>query len=621
VTRITIPALTVLLAVGCTPGGEAPPRVTGPAPPPDVILITLDTFRADRAGCMGHPGGLTPVLDRVLRDGLLARTAFASAPLTAISHASLLSGLTPADHGVRDNATFPFPDSIPTLPEILARHDFRTAAVIAGFPLSSQFGFARGFDFFDEDLAPASGGSTYYAERPAGDVVAAALDLARKIPREDRLFLWAHFFDPHFPREPMPALAGFPAEDPYDLEIRGLDLELGRFLAAFSRLRERRPVLAIASDHGEALGGHGEMSHGVLLYQETMHALFGFHAPAGTPEGDRITRGIRKETARFEDLVPTLCDILSIPPPDGGAGHSLLNPEEPGRWAIGETYYPMFHYRWSPLLSARNERWTYVRAPVPELYDRRLDPGETRNLAAEYPEVVQEAESVLRAAESEPAFPGQTPQDDETREKLMALGYISGATGGEIRRNMNPAEMIGSVNALFRGITLYSKGRPDAALPYFRKAYQSDPGNVSAVYQLANCLRSVGETSVAISYYHMALRIDPRVGEAWAHLAFLSIEAGNADEAFRLIAEGLLHAPKSFALLMAAGDLHDEVGKPGEAEEYYRRVQSVEPDRPEPWEALARIAARQGRPADAATAWEEARKRNPALSRTLPERH
>jgi len=602
--RLAIPLALAFAGCATDDGGVR----TGP---PDVLLVTLDTFRADRAGCQGHPGGLTPVLDRVFRRALHARTAYAPAPITAPSHASLLTGLEPPSHGVRDNASYSLSGDATTMAGWLAARGFRTGGFVASFPLVRQFGFANGFDHFDDDLGSAAA-FTYYAERPAAAVVDAALAWIGELPAGERWFVWTHFFDPHHPRAVPKPLREFPAADDYDREVRGLDLEIGRLLRDLERMHGRLPVVAVASDHGEALGAHGESSHGLLLYEDTIRALLGVAGPGVAPS-------LRGGIARHVDLVPTLADVLGLDPPPGIEGRSLLQSDEPDAGAYAEAYTPAFKYSWSPLLSWRDERWTYVEGPDPELYDRWSDPGETRNVRDEHPDVAARlAREIARLAAEPP--PPENLLDEEAIAKLRALGYLGGGDALAFDRGKDPKKLIGSATAAFRGIALLmNEGRPREALAYLQRAYQIDPGNTVAVHYLAACLAQLGDATSAMSYYRRAIELNPRSAESWAHLAVLEFEHGRRSEAFALLDEGLTANPRSFAILMTAGELRRDVGELAAADSLWLRAASVEPQRPEPWVHLAELAERRGDDRTASKHWAAALERDPTHA-TIPAR-
>lgn len=587
--RATLAVALLLLVAGCGRREREAATPSGvPKSAPDLVLITLDTFRADRAGCYGHSGGLTPAIDRALRNGLLARSAYAPAPLTAVSHATILTGLQPCRHGVRENGSFKLADSVTTLATHLTSRGFRTAAFIAAFPLDKRFGFGQGFATFDQDLVPQDddGTGTYYAERPAREVVDRALAWENALSPGDRVFLWAHFFDPHHPRHPLPQLRRLPVADGYEREIRGMDLQIGRLFRGIEAAG-RDPLVVIVSDHGEGLGDHREPSHGVLLHESTMRGLFGAAAPRESRVAERL-RGIRDPVMSYVDIAPTLLDALDVEPLPGVDGVSLLA-ETASSGAYGETYSPMLHYRWSPLHCWRDDRWAYLEGPNPELYDRVSDPGETRNIIRAHPEIADELSAKIAAVSCPPSSPASEALDEEARSKLQALGYVATTTVGYDPKK-DPAQLMDVVNGLFHGITLLSEGRPRAALPALQSAYRGDADNAFTVFYLARCLREVGDEATAMTYYRRAVELNPRLSEAWAHLAVMRFDGGQKEMAFTILEDGLRVNPDAFALLMTAGDLSRDVGKLDEAKNRYEHAAEVAPTRVEPWAALVVLA-------------------------------
>lgn len=617
VTRFFLLAAAVIAATGfegCSPGdrrggGDA----SGPAGGLDVLLLTLDTFRADRAGCMGHPGGLTPALDRIARRGLLARAAFAPAPLTAVSHASVLTGLDPPNHGVRENWFFRLPDTVPTLATRLRATGYRTGGFIAGFPLQRRFGFSQGFDHFDDRLGSDDESAAGAVERPGELVVESALAWVRGLEGADRWFLWAHFFDPHYPWEARPPLRRHPARDDYDREILWTDLQVHRLLRGLQGTDPRLPLIALTTDHGEGLGGHGELTHGVLLYQEMTQSVFCIAAPAGTDEAHRLGSGIRRKITRLTDIAPTLLDLLGFEPGDSFDGLSILRATKEPPSAYAETYYPEFHFDWSPLHSLRTERWSYIEAPEPELFDRQHDPGETRNVLNENPEIAEELSHRLAALAVPPDERDGDDVDEEVREQLMALGYVAGSASPEPSggRGKDPKKLVSTANAIFRGITSMAEGDSRGALQHLQRAHQTDPENKTVLYQLANCYRNLGRFAMALSYYRRTIEVNPQAAEAYVDLASLELGRGRKQEAFEVLRDGLVHCPRNVGLLVSAGDFHREAGRLDEARERYEAAREIDPYDAEPWIGLAELAEREGRQQAAEKAWTEARRISP----------
>jgi arylsulfatase A-like enzyme/Tfp pilus assembly protein PilF len=611
--------IVAMALAACSPGDD---RGSGDeaAAIPDVLLITLDTFRADRAGCMGHPGRLTPALDRIARRGVLARNAFAPAPLTAVSHASILTGLRPPAHGVRENWFFRLPDTVPTLATRLQAAGYRTGGFIAGFPLKRRFGFAQGFDTFDDRLG-ASEATADAVERPGELVVRSALSWVRSLAPRSRWFMWAHFFDPHYPWDPHPPLDRHPAGNDYDREIVWTDLQVRRLLRGLEAADDGPLLIALATDHGEGLGGHGELTHGVLLYQEMTRAIFCIAAPAGNEEERALGSGIRGQVTRLTDIAPTLLALLGLEAEDSFDGCSILQEAEQPLYAYAETYYPEFHFDWSPLHSLRTSRWSYIESPEPELFDLRLDPGETRNVLAENPQVAAEFACRLAALTVPPRERAGDEVGEQVREQLMSLGYVAGSVSPEPggARGKDPKKLVSTANAIFRGITSRAQGDLPAALQHLQRAYRADPENKTVLYQLANCHRDMGQLAMAHSYYRRAIQVNPQAAEAYMELAALERGRGRTEEAFDVLDEGLEHCPHNVGLLVSAGDLHREVGLLAEAREHYEAARDVDPHDAEPWIGLAELAEQEGREQAAEDAWREVARIAPHDSR-LPER-
>lgn len=594
----------ITLASGCA--RDNPPPLPTPEGPPDVLLVTIDTLRADHAGCLGDPRGLTPMIDRIARGGRLALDAVAPAPLTAVSHSTLLTGLDPPSHGVRENSLFPLGADLPTLATLLGENGFTTGAFVSAMPLAARFGFDSGFEHYDDEFGADPGWLTY-AERPAHATVDAALAWLATVPTDERWFLWAHFFDPHQPRQPRPELKHMPDTDEYDQEVRETDRQLERLLHGLQvKGGGRDPVIAMVSDHGEGQGGHGEYTHGLLLYQETMQGLFAISAPRGTGERARLGEGPFERIVRYTDLVPTLFDVLGLPLSDRVDGHSLLAPADSGGGAYSETYYPAIHYGWSPLLSWRSPRWTYVEGPDPELYDRVADPGETHNVIASHGDVAARLAQRIDALRVDPKPESSTPLTGETRAQLQSLGYLSAASSFSYDSKKDPKKLVGAANALFRGMTFLAQGNTQAAHSSFQHAYRIDPDNVTTVVYLASTFRSLGDIPTAMGYYQRAIELSPRASVAYAHLAILELERGNRDEAFSLLQRGLSYVPDDFVLLMTSGDLFREDGRLDEARSMYERAIQVEAERPEPWAGLARTAVARGDVPEGESLWKKA---------------
>lgn len=414
-------ALLLLLASVCV--------ACQPALPERVVLVSIDTLRADHVGAYGAAKASTPTLDRVASEGTRFVTAISPAPLTLPSHTSLLSALDPPRHGVRDNSLFHVPLDVPLLQERMREAGFATAAFVGALVLDASTGISRGFDVYDDRMqAPDTGLETGFPERPADAVVDAALAWLAGAPA--RFFLFVHLYDPHAAYRPPSRFQRAVPGDPYAGEIAFADAETGRLLEEIRRRwPDGRTLVVITSDHGESLGEHGEPTHAYSIYDATQRVPLLLAGP-GVPKGRVVA-----DLARTVDVAPTLlalahaAPLAAAPMLDGRDLAPLLGEGEKGaRVAYVETLATQMSFGWSPLLGLRTATHKWIRAPRPELYDLRADPGETRNLAAT--EIVRaqllDAELGRRLASARPVTFTDGPTVGESA-KLAALGYLPSA--------------------------------------------------------------------------------------------------------------------------------------------------------------------------------------------------
>ena len=341
------------------------------------MLVTIDTLRADRLGSYGNLGLPTPNLDRLAAEGTMAPDAMVHVPLTRPSHFSLFSGLLPSQHGIRDNVAPGRGPETPLLAEVLQTAGFRTAAFVSSIVLASHTGLDRGFDTYSDKIERKAGESFFASKlQKRGDETVQEAVSWLESNREARLFAWIHLYDPHEPYDPPEPYASRYAERPYEGEVAWTDELVGRIDAALTRLELRdQTLLCVTSDHGEGMGEHREATHGFFIYQSTLAVPLFFRGPGVMP-GGRLP-----VTVRTIDLLPTLLELVGVPPPAAATfpGQSLVAalqgqepPPEPLTYA--ETLEPRLHYGWSDLRSVREGRWKYIQAPRPELYDLENDP-------------------------------------------------------------------------------------------------------------------------------------------------------------------------------------------------------------------------------------------------------
>ena len=448
---VLVIALAALALPGCMPEQRGPARV---------VVVTIDTLRADHVGSYGSERARTPVLDGLAREGVRFDAAFSPVPLTLPAHATLLTGLDPDLHGVRHNAVFTLAPGIPSLPERLRAAGFGTAAFVGAFVLDRRFGLARGFDVYDDAMGGRRSGRAVvgFAERRADAVVDAFLGWLETAP--DRFFAWVHVYDPHADYDPPAGFSlGF-AGRPYDGEIAFVDSQLGRLFEALDARFDREDTLVVVtSDHGESLGEHGEPTHSYSLYAATQRIPMIWRGP-----GFRGGRTL-DDVVRLADVAPTILAALGQEPFPASSGRDLaplLRGDAPPARAYAETLATHLDYAWSALFSVRDTRWSYIRAPEPELYDLAADPREQRNLAAERPEVARELDAWLaeRIANARP-LGAAAELSAEERARLQALGYVAGA-GESADADLggpDPKQRVGVLVALERAEALGGRGR------------------------------------------------------------------------------------------------------------------------------------------------------------------
>ena len=432
--------LAVLPALGLAVAGCSRPVDPGDL---SVIVVTLDTTRADRIGAYGGDTVPTPVLDRLADQGVLFREAVSQVPLTLPSHSTMFTGRYPASHGVRHNGLFRLPESELTLAEIFKAAGFRTAGFIGAYVLNQGYGIAQGFDTYEDMESNVSSRKGEKAEFTADQVNAKVFSWLDTVDPGDRMFLWVHYYDPHSPYSPPEKPGRTLHGSGYDREISYIDACLGDLVRRLEQDgRLDKAVLVVAGDHGEGLGEHREQTHGIFLYQGTVRVPFILRAPGLLPHGRQVDGPVE-----LVDLAPTVLELMNLDIPPPMQGRSLVQAIKDGksgyRDAFSETLMPRLEFGWKELRMARDGRFKYIEAPRPELYDLRNDPGETENLADLQPERMAEMAALLQ--EHEQVTAGETSTEEaghsltpEEEEKLRSLGYLggdffkSGVAGGDL---------------------------------------------------------------------------------------------------------------------------------------------------------------------------------------------
>lgn len=566
--------------------GEGARAETSARKPAAILLVTIDTLRADRLPPASGAGSRSmPRLEGIAAQGTLFTRAYSQTPLTVPSHTTLLTGLDPRHHGVRDNLGYTLPASIPTLATLLRARGFGCAAFIGGYPLAGRADLARGFERYEDRMTRASGGkSGPPTERRAMEVVEAAASWLASLPEGARFFVWVHLYDPHDPYEAPPGWAKA-GEAPYDAEVRYADAALGRLIdEGRSRGWLDRSIVVVAGDHGEMLGERGEATHGIFLYESALRVPLVIVAPGGKA-GSVVER-----PTHLADVAPTILDLLSVSALPRSDGDSLAEtvrssaPPRPAKAFYVESIHARRRYGWSPLFAVVDWPMKYIQAPDPELYDLRDDPNERKNVAS------GRAGTKLRAAldllRSESMIAGTEEMDAERLGALSSLGYAgasaarSGEGALEDRVRADPKSRIAALPLLLLGLEKLASGDAPAARDALDKALKIDTDSVLALHNRGIVAMTLGKVKQAASWFQGAAESDPFSDNVLNDLGLALSRLGRsreAETAYRRalrVNPGFLPARFNLALLLYRRGHSDE------AREELQRVKKADPDFP-----------------------------------------
>jgi choline-sulfatase len=643
-----------LLCVLCLIGSGI--ASTAKLPPPNVILITLDTMRTDRMGFLGSQRGLTPSLDTLARQSVVFTHAYSQVPLTTASHATILTGTYPQFHQVNDFGV-PLAADVPFAPDIFRARGYHTAAFIGSLVLDptarSAPGFDRGFDTFDAGFHRRRPGESRYQsiERRGGEVVAHALAWLAQHPRGP-FFVWVHLYDAHDPYDsPEPYKSRY-ASAPYDGEIAYADSAVGKLL---SQLRVRGlydgALIAVMADHGEALGEHGEATHGIFLYDETIHVPLLFKLPGERSAGRRIDSRVE-----LVDVLPTILQGTGVPIPEEVQGKSLLavlKPPSPkpgtnkdpvtpvDRAAYAESDYPHRTFGWSATRSLRTGKYLFIEAPRRELYDQTVDPKATHNLSSTSTAVTETLSGQVEAFRQKTSSSKEAPKantDPELQEKLSALGYVASdnsaspmpgikETGAdpkdkvEVVNLLHGAEMLKEelhfqeavplleqviakepnlpIAYLQLGTALTSLRNYEEAVPVLRKAVELRPDLTVPRYQLGSALFEVGDFAGAAVELEAAVARLPDWAEARFLLATTYARLDRMPDAITEYQKVIEARPNHYGAHLLLGRALALTGSPKEALPNLTKAATLQPNSPEPHLFLADAYTQLGQEADA----------------------
>jgi len=647
---VLIPVIALLLAV---PACDSPGR--GPAPGAaataaldretrDLVLVTADTLRHDATGFSGAGRVETPLLDRLAGSGAVFDSARAHAVVTLPSHTSILTGRFPYEHGVHDNAGFVLGPGLETLAEILGREGYATAAFVSALPLDRRYGLNRGFDVYDDEYEGYGDGLLQLPERPGSETVARALAWWN-VHAGQRRFLWVHLFTPHYPYAPDEPFASRYADAPYFGDVAMMDAELRPLLEPLLEMTEEAPLVVFTSDHGEALGEHGEETHGTFAYDATLKIPLFFWAPGIVPAGRH------PEHVWHVDILPTVLDLLGLDRPEGLPGSLLFADGGETPEGYFEALSPYFNRGWAPLTGRMAGDRKAIRLPLAELYDLGNDPGEQRNLAGGQPAAVDELLAGLPPLSE--VLAERADVDAETLARLRSLGYVAGNPSLDPQAATDPARdpknLIELERLLDAAMTHYRQGDTERGVAILREVLEAQPDMPLAHARLAGILVDTGRSDEAIELLVGARKRGVDNESVRRGLALAYLRAGRPEAAREVLGPDRDSADPDTLLVL--GRALADSGRHEEARGLFERCLRIDPTFPaarvdlailtmmegsfdearpeleaalsrdpyhaEGWNALGVVRSQGGDPEGAVAAWERAVEIDPRLADAL----
>jgi len=603
-------ASALLVAIGC-----------GRAPSVNLLIISIDTTRADHLGAYGYEAAQTPTLDALAARGFLFRRHLTPVPITLPSHTTLMTGLYPPTHTVRDNVAFKVPQEAVTLAEVLRDEGYDTSAFVGSYPLAAEFGLDQGFDHYDDELErPGSRAAKgrfeiYFDERSAGDVVDAVAAYHQDRDPLRPFFAFVHFFDPHQPQIPPAPYDMTFRQLPYDGELAYVDEQIGRLLAFLEERGDlENTVVIVTADHGEGLGEHGELTHAMLLHQATLHIPLIVAGP-GIPAGE--TWAWTSSTQVFR----TALDLVGVAPPalEHAPGHSLLPLIEndgvapadyPHFTSYFETMAPRISQGWSQLTAWMEDDWRLVHGPSPELFDVDVDPRELDDRFDDEPQVARGLLHGLRAflAEHETTSVGEAAQevDRETAERLAALGYLLGGIDDlsglsdilDVEGLLDPKLRVADISLFSEAKGALARKDYDLARSLHEELLRRSPTNGWAFAGMGQVVGQSGDLEAALEYFDKAVEHNPENLQFQGQRAALMIDLGRYQEGI----DALLEMPEPASRVDSCtwlGVAFRALGDDGEAESWYRKGLELDPQNSWLRLYLANLLASRGRFEDA----------------------
>lgn len=614
-----------LFCFGCHryPGIQKPSSTK----PLNVVLITIDTLRADHLGCYGHTKVKTPAIDRIAKEGVLFQRAFTPVPVTLPAHTSILTGLYPAYHKVRNNGTFKVDSQLVTLAEVLKEKGYQTGAFVGAFVLDSRYGLDQGFDFYNDYFEKDPNQSfLIYNERVADKVVKSAMGWLDQ-HHQQKFFLWLHCFDPHAPYEAPEPFASAYQTNPYDAEIAYVDAVLGKFFAYLDQKDLfNNTLVVITADHGEGLGEHAEKTHAIFLYESTLHVPLIMRLPGLIPSASIIDQDVCSV-----DIMPTVLDLLKIKADEASCqGQSLTkflegSKKQMERELFSETYYTLYNHHWSQLEGLRAGRWKFIKAPRSELYDLLNDPREMNNLFNKEKEIAKQLESRLLSFQKmvsakQEYLSSSLPMDKDTQDRLKSLGYVwtTPSTAGKSTTFLpDPKDMITTLDYLNKGTYFYTLGDYEKAIEQFTLMLKVNPNDVFTHFVLGYMYDKSGLTNLAIEELKEAIRLDPGYVNAYNNLASIYHQLGRINEATEMLEAAMRLNPEYVELHENLGAIYFSLKRYDQARSAFQRAIELNPQGYQSYNNLGSVYLALGRFEEAEKAVLKALEINPSAPESL----
>lgn len=574
-------ALALMSASSCA--GATPPASK---PAPNVLLVTIDTVRADHLGCYGDTHIQTPTVDALAREGIVFEHAISQVPLTWPSHAALLTGLEPFQNGVQDFAGQPLDARFRSVAQAFRKNGYSTGAVVSAFVLDRSWGLARGFDFYDDAFSPEAftARNPGLIERRAGESVSRALSWLKKDPGTP-FFFWLHLYDPHSPYDPPEPYRAQYQNHPYDGEIAYADHELGRLIAWLKQAQlYNRTLIVLLSDHGESLGEHGEHEHGFFVYNATIHVPLIVKPPAGT--GFRPTRISRVvETTAVAPTLLRLAGIRDEIEKQFQASALLGGPATEADEAYSETLYPFSSFGWSPLHSLEASRYHYIDAPEPELYDLDLDPGESRNLAPERPATIAVFKEKLHQRLTHEPYAVQAANaphlSEDGQEKLRALGYFgfrAPVSPKALAAGLpDPKEKLEEFNTILQAEDALQANEVQRAEDLLSSVERRDPQMYIIPFLLGEAAIRNQNWQRAAEQLQRCMVLNPYFDSAMTGLAMALTRLGRVDEARQWLNKATESNPENYRAWYQLGVLEGD-SVPAASLQAYEKTVAIQPN-------------------------------------------